>query len=603
MRYVASDAVALDGCSPSELSNSVQEYAVPCHARDAYENEILQWQRNGWLLPYSEELGPPKGLISLMAIVQKQKVRPVLDYRELNGFVDAFIANAEVHVDKVLWLFQTVIFRGQCFCLVRLGFGLNVAPLMKSVIDAIVSQDCTIKGATSAYVDDILINESLVSVSCVQQHFLDYGLVSKDLVWLRDEARVLGLQVWKKDGTLWWKWGSQILEIPDGLTRQHLFSFCVKLVGHFPICGWVAVAFIKHLATAVTKGWNDRIKNTSLCNILAETLTKVQEADPIGENWCMDGKEKWKKGKLSLKNNWSRFVMNVTHHNGENFLTIINCGPSRFAIWWPLHRQDAHTDIWQLENVFLERSLLMEILTNNNTAFISKDFREFVRNWDVHLRFRCAYSPSGNGIVEWSHRTVMSIAARKNCSILEAVYWRNVTLKDDVSPCTAPADALHGYHVWIKGVEDNPLPEPVVTCRKYEKGYVVWVKNPCGKCTKYSTGRVTEVISLQSVKIDGVPRHVKDLWPVIWTQLSSSDESNSEDSECLIYLNSNPLDSDSDASNLPTDEVSIETQTTDKSTHEGEACVIPLRRSTQQRWIPPPCSVCDHEIGGGVGKT
>ena len=31
-----------NGHSPSELSNSVQEYAVPCHARDAYENKILQ---------------------------------------------------------------------------------------------------------------------------------------------------------------------------------------------------------------------------------------------------------------------------------------------------------------------------------------------------------------------------------------------------------------------------------------------------------------------------------------------------------------------------------------------------------------------------------
>ena len=90
-----------NGCSPSKLSNSVQEYVVPCHARDAYENEILQWQRNGWLLPYSEELGPPKGLIPLMAVVQKQKVRPVLDYRELNGFVNAFTANAEVCVQKL----------------------------------------------------------------------------------------------------------------------------------------------------------------------------------------------------------------------------------------------------------------------------------------------------------------------------------------------------------------------------------------------------------------------------------------------------------------------------------------------------------------------
>ena len=311
-------------CSPNELSNSVQEYAVPCHARDAYENEILKWQQNGWLLPYpEEELGPPKGLIPLMAVVQeqKQKVRPVLDYRELNSFVDAFTANAEVcmqklrewqrqgvnvllldlqnaylqiHVDKALWPFQTVIFRGQRFCLTQLGFGLNVVPLiMKFVIDAVVSQDHTIKSATSAYVDDILINENHVPVSRVRQHFLDYCLVSNDPVRLRDGARVLGLQVWEKDGTLRWKRGSQIPEISNRLTRRRIFSSCRKLVGHFPVCGWlrVAVAFIKRLATAVTKGWDDRIKNASLSQILAETLTRVREADPIWGNWCTDGKE------------------------------------------------------------------------------------------------------------------------------------------------------------------------------------------------------------------------------------------------------------------------------------------------------------------------
>ena len=90
----------MNGHSHSELSNSLQEYAVPFHARDASENEILQWQQNEWLLPYSEELDPPKGLISLMAIMQKQKVRPVLDYWELNGFVDAFTANAEACAQK-----------------------------------------------------------------------------------------------------------------------------------------------------------------------------------------------------------------------------------------------------------------------------------------------------------------------------------------------------------------------------------------------------------------------------------------------------------------------------------------------------------------------
>ena len=167
--------------------------------------------------------------------------------------------------------------------------------------------------------------------------------------------------------------------------------------------------------------------------------------------------------------------------------------------------------------------------------------------------------------------------ARKNCSILEAVYWHNVTPKDDVSPCTTPDDALHRYHVRIKVVDDNSVTEPEVTRGKYEKGDVVWVKNPYGKCsTKYSTGCITKVISPQSVKIDGVPCHVKDLRPVIWTQLSLSDESDSEDSEHLIYLNSYLLDSDSDASSLPTDKVSIETRTADENTHKGEACMIPL---------------------------
>ena len=60
--------------------------------------------------------------------------------------------------------------------------------IMKSVIDIIVSQDHAIKSATSAYVDDILINENRVPASCVQQHFLDYGLISKDPLRLRDGA-------------------------------------------------------------------------------------------------------------------------------------------------------------------------------------------------------------------------------------------------------------------------------------------------------------------------------------------------------------------------------------------------------------------------------
>ena len=94
-----------------------------------------------------------KGLIPLKAIVQqnKDKVRPVMDFRELNSHVDAFTANADVCADRIrewrrlgtnvaivdlrraylqirvhesLWSYQTVIFRGQIGTASR-GWGLD----------------------------------------------------------------------------------------------------------------------------------------------------------------------------------------------------------------------------------------------------------------------------------------------------------------------------------------------------------------------------------------------------------------------------------------------------------------------------------------------
>ena len=42
----------------------------------------------------------------------------------------------QLKIDKKLWAYQTVMFRGQRFCLTRLGFGLNVAPtIMKAVLE------------------------------------------------------------------------------------------------------------------------------------------------------------------------------------------------------------------------------------------------------------------------------------------------------------------------------------------------------------------------------------------------------------------------------------------------------------------------------------
>uniref|UniRef100_A0A5S6Q2J5 Uncharacterized protein n=1 Tax=Trichuris muris TaxID=70415 RepID=A0A5S6Q2J5_TRIMR len=63
-----------------------------------YEAELSRWVEKGWLVPYrEEEYGPAKGLILLMAVIQRSKenVRPVMDFRELNAHVEAYTASAD----------------------------------------------------------------------------------------------------------------------------------------------------------------------------------------------------------------------------------------------------------------------------------------------------------------------------------------------------------------------------------------------------------------------------------------------------------------------------------------------------------------------------
>ena len=91
--------------------------------------------------------------------------------------------------------------------------------------------------------------------------------------------------------------------------------------------------------------------------------------------------------------------MDITHYEDQHYLTLIYCRPSRFSIWHPLQHQNAACIIRQLELVFSERGPPAEILTDNGVVFSGKEFGRFAENWGIQLRFRCAYVPTGNGIV------------------------------------------------------------------------------------------------------------------------------------------------------------------------------------------------------------
>ena len=173
------------------------------------------------------------------------------------------------------------------------------------------------------------------------------------------------------------------------------------------------------------------------------TCEECQSIDPAPVHW--------EKGTLEVDDYWQRVGMDITHYGAHHFLTLTDCGPSRFSIWRQLARQDLARVIRQLETVFFERGPPHELLTDNDTAFCSREFRAFVNDWGVNSRFHCAYVPAGNGIAERCQRSVKRIAARMHCPIQEAVYWHNVTPRDSVSPPTTPADKIYRYEVRVKG--------------------------------------------------------------------------------------------------------------------------------------------------------
>ena len=142
------------------LVNQTAEYVVSEEDKEEYEKEVDSWIVDGWLEEYDEKVyGVVDGVIPLMAAKQPnkpRKVRPVMDYRELNGWVrsnpgvnsvvcqeklrswrrrssnacllDLKKAYLQVHVDRSLQRFQAVKVRGKLYVMTRMGFGLVLLP-------------------------------------------------------------------------------------------------------------------------------------------------------------------------------------------------------------------------------------------------------------------------------------------------------------------------------------------------------------------------------------------------------------------------------------------------------------------------------------------
>ena len=78
------------------------------------------------------------------------------------------------------------------------------------------------------------------------------------------------------------------------------------------------------------------------------------------------------RGDFGVQENWIRLAVDVTHYRQVVYLTIIDCGPGRVAIWKKLKRETADCIVSIVNNLFMERSSVDELLMENATVFQSE---------------------------------------------------------------------------------------------------------------------------------------------------------------------------------------------------------------------------------------
>lgn len=107
--------------------------------------------------------------------------------------------------------------------------------VMKAIVNTVLAKNKPIHQATSVYIDNIYINEDVVSAACVRPILSDFGVTGKDLGRSENNTRVFSLNVWWEHDMIYWKRRSEIPKVTESVTRRIIFSLCDgKLIGHYP---------------------------------------------------------------------------------------------------------------------------------------------------------------------------------------------------------------------------------------------------------------------------------------------------------------------------------------------------------------------------------
>ena len=307
-----------DGIPQSFIGSGVAEYSrrkLTPEQEQMFCDAVDEWISNGWLVRHDvTQHGEPMCVLPFMAIAQEHKastpVRPVLDYRELNrhiksrpGFeapvcgeklrqwrqagdahefkmVDIRKAYLQIRVDPGLAAFQVVKWKGILYVMTRMAFGLNVAPKVMDTVVRYVTRD---HRDVDNFVDDIMVPSILADA--VTENLAKYGLPTKPSEEMC-EGRVLGLQLFDRDGQVMWRRRDGIdTTYAQPLTKREVYRWCGRLTSHYPVCHWLrpACCFLKRLASKESS-W-DKPVSPELAACCDEVVSRLATDDPVAGVW------------------------------------------------------------------------------------------------------------------------------------------------------------------------------------------------------------------------------------------------------------------------------------------------------------------------------
>ena len=223
-----------------------------------------------------------------MVAVCGKKVRK---WRQLQGelkVVGLKSAYLQIHISEDLWKYQIVRCNGVHYALTRLGFELTSAPrIMTFILRTVLSLDDRVHRGTDRYIDDIVVQESVVGVGEVCAHLAKYGLEAKEPEDL-DGGQLLGIALRRDSrGHLHMSGGRPLADVNldmKGLTKQELFSLCGCLIGQYPVARWLCIhcSFLKHLGSSGP--WDSPVEE-SVIKLMRELFKRARLEDPVRGVW------------------------------------------------------------------------------------------------------------------------------------------------------------------------------------------------------------------------------------------------------------------------------------------------------------------------------